>query len=117
MDSKPLVNIFEDKKEISTIPSWDDVEGDAGTLPADQIIDSREAAESIQQLVELGYIKKPDDNIEKAISETVRELDYNLAQSYTDANLYYDAIPIFEKLFNKWPDEFRFGIQLVTALQ
>ena len=117
MDGKPLVNIFEDKKEISTIPSWDDVEGDAGTLPADQIINSREAAESIQQLVELGYIKKPDDNIEKAIIETVRELDYNLAQSYTDANLYYDAISIFEKLFNKWPDEFRFGIQLVTALQ
>jgi len=117
MDGKPLVNIFEDKKEISTIPSWDDVEGDAGTLPADQIIDSREAAESIQQLVELGYIEKPDDNIEKAVSETVRELDYNLAQSYTDAHLYFDAIPILKKLFDKWPDEFRFGIQLVTSLR
>jgi len=117
MDGKPLVNIFEEKKELSSIPSWDDVDGDAGTLPADQIIDSREAAESIQQLVELGYIEKPDENIEKAVSQTVRELDYNLAQSYNDANLYYNSIPIFEKLFKKWPDEFRFGIQLVGSLR
>ena len=117
MDGKPLVNIFEDKKEITTIPSWDDVEGNAGTLPENQVIDSREAAESIQQLVELGYIEKPDENIEKAVSETVRELDYNLAQSYADANLYFNSIPILEKLFDKWPDEFRFGIQLVTALR
>lgn len=117
MDGKPLVHICENPPKIKTIPSWDDVQGNAGTHPEDYTIDSRDAAESLQQLVALGYIEKPDENKEKAVKKAVRELDYNLAVSYCDAHLYYDALPILEKLCAEWPDEFRFGIWYVKALR
>jgi hypothetical protein len=38
----------------------------------------RDAA-ALEQLVALGYIEEPDADQSKAIAQTVRELDYNLA--------------------------------------
>ncbi|RMG06117.1 MAG: tetratricopeptide repeat protein, partial [Nitrospirae bacterium] len=115
MDGKPLVNIFEDPPELITIPSWDDLPGDDGRHPPDAVIDPIEAKEAIEQLIQLGYIDRPDENREKASRECVRELRYNLARSYMDAGLYTEAVPVFEELVDEWPDEYRFGIQLVTC--
>ena len=115
MDGKPLVNIFEDTPGIRTIPSWDEVPGDDGRHPPDALIDPMEAKEALEQLIQLGYIDRPDENREKAARECVRELRYNLARSYMDAGLYTEAVSVFEELVDEWPDEYRFGIQLVSC--
>lgn len=115
MDGKPLVNIFEEPPEIKTIPSWDDVPGPDGMHPPDKVMDPMEAREALNQLVELGYIEKPDENREKAVRDSVRELQYNRARSYMDAGLHSEAIPILEELLEEQPDEYRFGIQLVSC--
>jgi len=117
MDGKPLANLFESPPEIRTIPSWDEAPGDAGTHPPDMRIDPMEAREAIRQLVDLGYIDKPDENREKAVAQTVRELDYNLARAYMDAGRHADAIPLLEGLVDDWPDEHRFGVQLVGCYE
>ena len=79
MDGKPLINIFSEPPNIKIIPGWDKIPGEDGRHPPDKRIDPVEAKEAIQQLIALGYIEKPEENREKAIEETIRELQYNLA--------------------------------------
>ena len=117
MDGHPAVDAFVDPPELKTIPSWDDVEGDSGRHPEDMQLDPVESNEAINQLVELGYIEKPDDNIEKAISNTVRELRYNLAGAYMDGQLHLRAAEILEELYTANPNEHRIGIKLAMCYQ
>jgi len=56
MDGQPILDAFEEPPEVESIPSWDDVEGDAGTHPVDLELDAEESKEAIAQLVALGYI-------------------------------------------------------------
>ena len=117
MDGKPLVNIFRTPPAMRTVPSWDEVPGADGSHPPGKKIDPVEAKEAINQLIELGYIEKPDENRAKAAEESVRELRYNEARSLMDGGLYLKAAPILRDLLGTWPDEYRFGIQLVDCYQ
>ena len=117
MDGAPLVNALKEPAPITAIPSWDELHGEDGSHPEELQIDPVANREAIAQLVALGYIDKPADDLEKALAETVRELDYNLARAYMDANRHLDALPLLEKLTAQWPDESRFGIHLLQALQ
>jgi predicted AlkP superfamily phosphohydrolase/phosphomutase/tetratricopeptide (TPR) repeat protein len=117
MDGKPLLNVFVDPSEITTLASWDEVAGEDGSHPPDLIIDPMEAREVMHQLIALGYVEKPDEDRELAVEEAVRELRYNLARSYIDAGQHASAAPILHELAAKWADEYRFGIQLVTCYQ
>ncbi|MCH2143827.1 MAG: alkaline phosphatase family protein [Phycisphaerales bacterium] len=115
MDGKPLVDAFEDGVEVESIESWDDVEGQCGMHDPDSHIDPVESAEAMRQLVELGYIEEPDEDIDVAVRETVRELKYNLAQSYMDAGVFNEAIPLLEGIWSEFPGEHRFGINLISC--
>jgi predicted AlkP superfamily phosphohydrolase/phosphomutase/tetratricopeptide (TPR) repeat protein len=117
MDGKPLINIFLEPPEIKVLASWDELPGADGSHPLDRRIDPVEAREAIQQLISLGYIDKPDEDKEKAMADSVRELQYNLARAYIDAGQYSNAAPILKELSETWPDEYRFGVQLVTCHQ
>lgn len=117
MDGKPLAGAFVEPLSVHTIPSWDAVPGDDGRHSSETQIDPIEAQQAIDQLVALGYIEKPSEDREKAVSQTVRELNYNLARSYMDAGRQADAVPLLTDLVARWPDEYRFGIQLVQCRQ
>ncbi len=116
MDGKPLVTIFEDPTEVATIESWEDVPGKSGMHPPDAMLDSVQSAEAMKQLVELGYIEEPNEDTGVAIKETVRELRYNLAQSFMDAGRLGEAAEILEEIWNDYPDEHRFGLNLLGCL-
>ncbi|MEM9658378.1 MAG: alkaline phosphatase family protein, partial [Planctomycetota bacterium] len=115
MDGHPAAAAFENPPDVETIPSWDDVEGDAGTHSAEVQLDPSESQEAIAQLVALGYIEPPGPDREKAIVRTVRELKYNLARSYMDDDRHGAAAEILEQLYRDWPNEHRFGVQLAMC--
>lgn len=117
MDGKVLINAFERPPEVAYLPSWDQEPGPAGLHPPDLKMDPLEAREAIQQLAALGYIDTPPDDQEKAAAQAVRELDYNVARSYMDAGRHAEAADILERLLSEWPDEYRFGLQLVFCQQ
>ena len=117
MDGRPLVNSFTGEVRTELIPSWDDVPGDDGSHPENFLIDPVESSEAINQLVELGYIDKPSDDQEEAAAHTVRENRYNLARSYMDGGLHAKAMTILEELYEEWPEEYRFGVELAYCLQ
>jgi predicted AlkP superfamily phosphohydrolase/phosphomutase/tetratricopeptide (TPR) repeat protein len=116
MDGKPLIEIFKTQPEIETIPSWEEVPGDCGMLPDDKRdLDPVQSAEAITQLIALGYIDDPGEDITKAVEKTIDELDYNLAQVYFNSDRFHLAKPLLAKLFNKYPHRGRYLFKLVSC--
>jgi predicted AlkP superfamily phosphohydrolase/phosphomutase/tetratricopeptide (TPR) repeat protein len=116
MDGKVLATAFEEMPKLAAIPSWDRVEGESGCHPAGSELDPVASAETMKQLVDLGYIEPLPKDREEAVRQTVRELRYNRAESYMDGLRYAEAAAIFEELWESWPQEHRFGFQLIECL-
>lgn len=117
MDGKPLINIFENMLKVKTIESWDNVSGFDGRHPSNLVIEPLDAKEALDQLVALGYIEETDQKSQKAVEESIKEIRFNLARSYMDAGLHALAVPILKDIYNKYPDEYRFGIHLANCYQ
>lgn len=114
MDGRVLEDIFEKEPEVQYIPSWDAVAGEDGQHSKDTAsIDVAESREEMKQLVELGYIDEPDEDQGIAIDNTLRELNYNLAQAYIDGAYLTEAIQILRKEWDRNPREGRFGTKLL----
>lgn len=82
MDGKVALDIFEKPETPQYIESWEHVTGDFGEAPKDSGLDQLSDQETLQQLVDLGYIEKPDDKLEYAIIKTSSDLKHNLARVY-----------------------------------
>jgi tetratricopeptide (TPR) repeat protein len=118
MDGKVLLDIYEQRPAaVERIPSWDEVDGDHGMHPSDKQISPADSRAALQQLIALGYIAEPNPDKAKALEETVRELDYNLAQACMDGGIYSQAVEILERLYSTWPMEHRFGFKLAGCYQ
>ena len=67
MDGFPLIQIFDEPKLPPMIDSWDSIAGDCGTHNKEEQLDPVLAQQALMQLVELGYIENPgDDMVENA---------------------------------------------------
>ena len=117
MDGAPLLECFEEPPQADWIESWESLDGEHACHPADKQMAASDEAETMQQLVDLGYIERPDVDKSQAERQTQRELDYNLAESLMDAGRFADAIEILEKLWSEWPMEHRFGVRLAYCAQ
>jgi len=115
MDGKPLVQALEDKTEITSIESWESVEGDCGMHPPDKLEDPYDASEEIARLVELGYIEEPEKDDKKNVDKAILESRYNLGRAYLRAEMFSKAEPIFEDLVEKFSRESRFVLRLATC--
>lgn len=82
MDGKVNLDIFKESGVPSYIDSWENVEGDFGELEPEAADDLLSDEETMEQLIELGYIERPDEKIEIAILKTKCELKHNLARVY-----------------------------------
>ncbi len=115
MEGKPLLAAFEDPDPVTRIPSWDEVAGDDGRHPPGLRSDPFESKAALDQLVALGYIESAGEDAGTAVDKVVRELTYNLAQSYMDADRNREAEPLLEDLYAKYPLEYRFAIKLAMC--
>ncbi len=117
MDGNVLVEAFEAEPKIETIPSWEDVAGDDGRHPPHTRLDPEAAAASLEQLVALGYIARPDANREKAVADTIAELRFNLAEAYQDDARHGEALALLRKLHEADPDEQRYAVHRFISCQ
>jgi tetratricopeptide (TPR) repeat protein len=117
MDGKVLSGAFQEPFLPASIPSWDDVPGDDGRHPPHLELDPIAASEALEQMVALGYIERPDENISKAVADTIAELRYNLAEAYQDDDRHYEAADIFRDLYEKDPDEQRYAVHYFISCQ
>ena len=115
MDGKVLASAFAAPPQVRYVDSWEDIPGADGRHPPDMGVDAVDDHETVRQLVDLGYIDRPDEEAEVAAAKTVRELRYNLAQDLADARRYHDAIEELDALWDEWPEEGRFGVKLFNC--
>ena len=114
MEGKPLVQAFDEEVVLDTIPDWEKVEGDFGMHPTDLQEDPWAAQEAMQQLIELGYIEAPGENIAQRIDDVKNESRYYVARNLLDAGKANKAIEILEPIFED-TQETRYGQKLAHA--
>ncbi len=117
ISGKPLVQAFEDIPEIQYIDSWEDIEGECGMHPKDMQRDPIAEQAAMQQLMELGYIQKPDENVAKNIENTVNESRFYLARVYMNKDNYHDALPILKDLYSRYPNQIRYAFNYAKCLE
>lgn len=99
MEGKPLLSVFEQTPEIKRIASWENVDGDDGRLRVADEDDNPAAAQAaLNQLVELGYIAAPRENVVRQIELVEAEGDFNIAVSLCEAGRAREAKELLEKL-------------------
>lgn len=73
MEGRPWLEIFDRPVTAEKLISWETYEqGDPGMHPDEVRQDPAAEAESIRQLVELGYVEAPDEDAEKTVQRTLR---------------------------------------------
>ncbi len=112
MEGKVLVNAFERPPTIERIDSWESVP-DPNATAADARAseeDPEVAAEAMRQLVELGYLQAPGDDIVRDIARAKAEQRFNLAASMLEGARAGEALGITGKLMEEFPDEVRHAV-------
>lgn len=117
MPGKPLLQVFEETPEVEFVDSWEEIDGECGMHPKDIQRDPIAEQAAMQQLIELGYIEKPDENIAKTIEKTVDESRFYLARVYMNKSEYTNALPILEDLYTRHSDQIRFSFQYARCLE
>ena len=98
MDGKVALDIFKIPNGPKYIESWESIEGDFGQLENIDEPNALDDEETLQQLVELGYIERPDENIEIAILKTKCDLKHNLARVFLGKKDFENAKDILLEL-------------------
>ncbi len=115
MDGKVLLNAFACQQAPEPIPSWEDVPGDDGRHPPSRQYDGVASAESLKQLVALGYVAPPGANAGKTVESCVAECRYNLARAWLGGGQPTPAARILEELLAADPEDVRYYQQLFAC--
>ena len=116
MEGKVLVNAFVEPPVIARVPSWEEIPGDDGRLSAEIADEDPAAAQAaLQQLIELGYVAPPGDDVLQSIAVAEAESDFNSAASLCEGGRVRQAKVILGKLTARYPDEPRYWRMLVQA--
>jgi tetratricopeptide (TPR) repeat protein len=112
MEGKVLVNVFEETPTVERIASWEEVpDPKFESREASSVEDDPEAAAvALQQLVELGYVEAPGEDIKRDIVRTRAEQKLSLACSYIDGKQPARALSLGEELMSQFPEEIRYVV-------
>lgn len=97
MDGQAILDMYENVTNPKFIDSWENAEGDFGELEKEDNDDVTDE-ETMNQLVELGYVEKPDEKIEVALHNVRCDLKHNLAKVYYGKRDFKSAKPILLEL-------------------
>ena len=78
MDGKVISDMYQAPTKPKYIDSWESVKGDFGELDKSTDVSALDDKETMAQLIELGYVDKPDEKIENAVHKTNCDLKHNL---------------------------------------
>ena len=96
--------------------SWDAIEGEAAMHPLGKRQDPVAAAESIRQLIDLGYLGALPESAGAQIELVRRETEFNLGVVLMTTRRASEALVIFERLHAQSPAEPRFAMNFAHCL-
>ncbi len=100
MDGKVMFDIFREIEKPNYIDSWENIAGDFGELSEEnsELITDHQ---TMEQLIELGYIERPDEDKNNAILKTKCDLKHNLARVYIGKKNLIDAEKLLLELIQE----------------
>jgi predicted AlkP superfamily phosphohydrolase/phosphomutase/tetratricopeptide (TPR) repeat protein len=114
MDGKPILDIFEKQTPPKYIDSWENVDGDFGMHSSVSGEDALSDQEAMEQMIELGYIDRPDEKIEKAIFKTKCDIRHNLARVFMGKKDFAESKKILLELIKEDIDTIPYYMDLMT---
>jgi predicted AlkP superfamily phosphohydrolase/phosphomutase/tetratricopeptide (TPR) repeat protein len=113
MEGKVLQTAFDTPLSLKKIPSWEDVDGEFYEhLPA--VRDSPlETKESLQDLVDLGYLEALAEDEEEQLFQVTKECNYNLALVLASKGRYEEAIDLLETIYEEDLSDHRINKRLI----
>jgi len=114
MDGKVLIHAFEAPPEIVRKPTWEESAGGA-SQPGPRISPEEEHA-VMEQLVELGYMERPDGDLSNLMKLAGDEIAFNRITSLFTAECHIEAESAARALVESNPGERRFRLKLVQVL-
>ena len=107
MEGKVLVNAFEQAPDIQRIASWEDVPDPVYDARVRDAVDDdpEAAAAAMHQLVELGYIEAPGEDVERDIVRARAAQKFNLACTCIDGKHPTRALELALELVAQFPQE------------
>lgn len=116
MDGRPWLEIYDSPKQVEHIESWESIPGEDGMHPEDFREDPAAAALAIKQLVDLGYVEAPDEDVEKQVHNTIRTNKCSLAVALTYSRRREQAVVLWRELIVEAEDtDLRHGYQMQLA--
>ena len=119
MDGRPWLEIYASPKQIEQIDTWETVDGEDGMHSEDFREDPVVAAEAIKQLVDLGYVEAPDENVEKQVANTIRSNKCSLAIALTYSRRREHAVSLWKELIEQAENQdhrHEYQMQLATCM-
>ena len=99
MDGRPWLEVFRQQAKPERIFSWEGLGDDqAGLHRSETRQDPAAAAQAIRQLVELGYIAPPAEDVEQRIQQTIRCNKINLVRALSQGPRMAQAVPLLREL-------------------
>ncbi len=98
MKGRVLAEAFEQSPAPDRIPSWENLEGDAGMHPRTHEPAPWDSAAAVDQLVALGYIETLPPELAEHRQKTLDDQKYALARVHLSNQKPADAIPLLQEL-------------------
>ena len=116
MPGRVLVDAFEETPAISTIPSWEQLDGAGGRHPAGFVAPSYDQSLVMEQFAALGYLNL--DEMQGAMGPAAcrRENQWSLARSLFNSGQHDRVVDILLPLCHEWPERGDFALVLAEAL-
>jgi predicted AlkP superfamily phosphohydrolase/phosphomutase/tetratricopeptide (TPR) repeat protein len=114
-DGRVLVEALEGPAP-ARVPSWDAVDGDAGLYPPEMRQDPFEAADALQQLVDLGYMAALPTDVQGQVDLVRRESLFNLGVALVSRRRPHEAVEHFAWLVAQRPAEPRYALCLANCM-
>ena len=98
MDGHVALDIFETPSKPKYIDSWEKVDGDFGEQERSDFTSQLSDQEAMEQLIELGYIERPDEKVETSLLKVKCDLKHNLARVFIGKREYDSAKAVLLEL-------------------
>jgi predicted AlkP superfamily phosphohydrolase/phosphomutase/tetratricopeptide (TPR) repeat protein len=99
MDGRPWLEVFRKQVKLERIFGWEGLGDEKAGMHSSEIRqDPAEAAQAIAQLVELGYIAPPTQDVQQTIRDTIRCNKVSLVRALLETPRMVQAVPLLCEL-------------------
>ena len=106
MDGRPWLEVFRSEVKPERIFRWEGLGDDKAGLHSSEIRqDPAEAAQAINQLVELGYVAPPGKDVQETIRNTIRCNKVSLVRALIETPRMAQAVPLLRELIAEKKDD------------